>query len=226
MHREHPRWAGKSYVPHESQRLPMSRGSSDGQVNTPSATGTCIVLTYRAINFGREGTAVADDLQRLLDERAIRRILLDYCRGIDRCDRDLIAGVYHPDATDDHGGYVGTGVGFADYVVERLTGDYDATLHFLGDSCIDFVDDDTAEVETYVLAQHRRDDPATIVHFGGRYLDRMERRNGEWKIAERLVVREWDKTESVELAWPAHRFAEGGRLPEPSVVDRRGDPEI
>ena len=160
------------------------------------------------------------DLQRLLDERAIRRVLLDYCRGIDRCDRDLIAGVYHPDATDDHGGYVGTGQGFADYAVARLADAYDATLHFLGDSVIDWTDDDTAEVETYVLAQHRIDDPPTIVHFGGRYLDRFERRAGAWRIADRRVVREWDKTERVEPAWPPHRFLEGARTGE-GIVDRR-----
>lgn len=166
---------------------------------------------------------MVDDLQRLLDERAIRRVLLDYCRGIDRCDRALIAGVYHPDAVDDHGGYVGTGHGFADYAVPRLLEAYDATLHVLGDSLIDWDpgSDDIASVETYVLAQHRIDDPPTIVHFGGRYLDRFERRAGEWKIASRVVVREWDKRETVESAWPPDRFVDGARSPE-GVVDRRG----
>ena len=166
---------------------------------------------------------MADDLQRLLDERAIRRVLLDYCRGVDRCDRDLIASAYHPDATDDHGGYVGTGPGFADYAVARLRAAYDATLHFLGDSCIDWspAADDVAEVETYVLAQHRIDDPPTIVRFGGRYLDRFERRDGAWRIAARVVVREWDTRETIDPAWPPHRFVDGARTPE-GFVDRRG----
>jgi hypothetical protein len=37
------------------------------------------------------------ELQRLLDERAIRRCLTDYCRGIDRLDADLLRSVYHAD---------------------------------------------------------------------------------------------------------------------------------
>ena len=164
---------------------------------------------------------MADELRRLLDERAIRRLLLEYCRGVDRCDREMIAGVYHPDAVDDHGGYVGTGEGFADYAVARLRGSYDATLHVLGDSLFDWVDDDAAEVETYVLAQHRIDDPPSIVHFGGRYLDRFERREGRWGIAERVVVREWDKRETIEPAWPPNRFVDGCRDDPSGVRDRR-----
>ena len=49
--------------------------------------------------------------------------------------------------------------------------------------------------------------------FGGRYVDRFERRDGEWKIAHRTVVHEWDKVEHVELAFPPGRFTEGVRGP-------------
>ena len=50
------------------------------------------------------------DLQRLLDERAIERLLVDYCRGVDRLDAALVASVYHSDGTDDHGSFKGLGV--------------------------------------------------------------------------------------------------------------------
>ena len=60
------------------------------------------------------------DLRRLADERAIERRLVDYCRGVDRGDAALVASVYHPDGTDDHGSFKGLGVDFAEYVTRRL----------------------------------------------------------------------------------------------------------
>lgn len=152
------------------------------------------------------------NIQRLLDEREIHRRLTDYCRGVDRCDAELIASVYHPDATDDHGSFVGLGVDFAGYVVDRL-GRYDATMHTITNTTIDFAGDDTAHVETYVHAEHRRADEAgtEIVSFGGRYVDRFERRHGAWRIADRVVVHEWDRTDRVTLAFEPGRFRPGIR---------------
>src|SRR5687768_13411129 len=66
-------------------------------------------------------TVVMDaELQRLLDEREIERRLADYCRGVDRGDAELVASVYHPDGTDDHGSFRGLGIDFAAYVTRRL----------------------------------------------------------------------------------------------------------
>ncbi len=95
----------------------------------------------------------------------------------------------------------------------RLRDGFDATQHTIGDSVIEFADDDTAYVETYVCARQRRHDETGqfLETFGGRYVDRFERRGGEWKIADRVVVHEWDKVERVELAFPAGRFTEGRR---------------
>ena len=87
------------------------------------------------------------DLQRLLDERAIQRRLVDYCRGVDRRDAALVASVYHPDGTDDHGSFKGLGVDFSEYVTRRLGERYEATLHTISNAVIDFTGPDTADVE-------------------------------------------------------------------------------
>lgn len=154
-----------------------------------------------------------DELERMLDERAIRRVLLDYCRGIDRCDAELVASVYHPDATDDHGMFRGSGADFARFATDRLRVACESTLHFLGDSIVDFTGRHTARTETYVLAYHRRRDAdgPYLESFGGRYVDRMERRDGRWRIADRVCIREWDKVERFEPAFPEGTFAEGRR---------------
>ena len=154
-----------------------------------------------------------DDVQRLLDERAIRRRLVEYCRGIDRLDVELVRGVYHPDATDDHGSFVGLGVDFAQYAVCRMGEGCEATMHVIGNSIIDFAGSDAAFVESQVVAyQQRRDEAGPFLQtFGGRYVDRFERRHGDWRIAHRLCVHDWDKVERIELAFPPGKFTEGVR---------------
>ena len=156
------------------------------------------------------------DLRRLLDEREIQRRLVDYCRGVDRGDAALVASVYHPDGTDDHGSFKGLGADFAHYVTRRLADRYQATMHTIGNPVIDFAGPDVAHVETHVCARQRREDEQGVVleTFGGRYVDRFERRSGAWKIAHRTVVHEWDKLEHVELAFPPGRFTDGVRGPD------------
>jgi hypothetical protein len=153
------------------------------------------------------------ELEQLLAERAIRRRLLDYCRGIDRCDAELVASVYWPDATDDHGAYRGSGVDFGRYATEKLREHAEATSHLIGDSIFDVESDDVVLVETPVWAVHRcRDaDGEFVERFGGRYLDRFERRDGEWRIADRLVTHDWDVKERIERAFPPGRFTPSPR---------------
>ena len=60
--------------------------------------------------------------------------------------------------------------------------------------------DDTARVESHVCARQRRidDDGLVVVEtFGGRYVDRFERRNGEWRIAYRTVVYDRERFDKV-----------------------------
>jgi len=150
---------------------------------------------------------------RLVDERAILRRLMDYCRGIDRLDEALVASVYHPDGTDDHGSFVGLGSDFARLVVRRLREHALSTTHFIGHPIIDFTSDFAADVEVQVLAWHRvrRHDGEWLEKFGGRYFDRFEKRDGEWRIAHRAVTHDWDALERVEPAFPSGTFRSSPR---------------
>jgi len=149
------------------------------------------------------------ELQRLFDERAIRRCLTDYCRAIDRIDADLLRTVFHPDSHAAYGSYNGSGPGFVDYAIPRERDRWRASQHTIGNSTIDFVADDVAHVETYVHAELVAEN--SVVHFGGRYIDRFERRDGQWKIADRVVVHDLDRLEHTEPAFPIDKFAEGRR---------------
>jgi hypothetical protein len=151
----------------------------------------------------------SDDLVRdLADRLAIQDCLVRYSRGIDRLDEDLIRSAYWEDSTDDHGNYRGNGHEFAAFAVPRLRRAFETTHHVLSNSTVD-LDGDRAHVETYVQALHVHH-PDEQGHrrtflFGGRYVDRMERRGAEWRIADRVVVRDWSRvdvvTDDIEDAW-------------------------
>lgn len=148
-----------------------------------------------------------------LAERAIRRCLVDYCRGIDRCDAELVASVYHPGATDDHGSFVGLGADFARLATGKLRTYALATTHFIGEPLIDFVSATMAEVETPVIAWHRVSDAdgEFLENFCGRYFDRFECREGDWRIVDRRLTHDWDTKVRVDAAFPLGTFAPSPR---------------
>jgi SnoaL-like protein len=53
---------------------------------------------------------------------------------------------------------------------------------------------DLAHSESYVLFAQRRRDGTKVDLGGGRYIDRLERRAGEWRIAARELVIDWTAT--------------------------------
>lgn len=120
---------------------------------------------------------------------AVRRILHLYCRSVDRLDADLLRSIYHDDAICDFGAFQGNAIAMVPAIIARLESDYLRTSHLLHSSAID-VDGDGAIAETYFTAilLHANSDTAIEECNQGRYLDRLERRDGAWKIARRTVV--------------------------------------
>jgi hypothetical protein len=132
----------------------------------------------------------------LTDKQAIYEVILRYCRGIDRLDMDLVHSCYHLGAIDHHTNFEGDRDAFVIWVeaaLRRLAG----TMHLVGNHLVE-LDGDAARVETYCTAFHWAD-PSTSdlpnMTTGLRYVDRFERRFGEWRIAERFALREWIRME-------------------------------
>ena len=162
----------------------------------------------------RSIASVDADIAVLLAEREIRRRLLDYCRGVDTCDDELLRSAYHADSTDDHGSFSGNGHDFVAAVVPVLASRYQATQHTIGDTVFEWVDATTVETETYVQAQHlgADDDGQFLEWFAGVYLDRFEHRDRAWRIADRRLFRTWDKTERVDPCFPPGTFTDPRRV--------------
>jgi ketosteroid isomerase-like protein len=149
---------------------------------------------------------LAKSLDELLQKDAIRDQLYRYCRAVDRGDKELMRGVYHPDATDNHGVFEGKASDFVELNIDDVLPGLSITQHSIGNVLIE-LNGDLARVESYVLATHRVDqaDGSYDIVVWGRYLDRFERRNGEWRIAHRQCVfdgvRNDKASASLEMDW-------------------------
>jgi hypothetical protein len=137
-------------------------------------------------------------LRLMLDKQEIHEVMMRYCRAIDRMDEELLRGVYHPDAIDNHGLFNGPAADFIPWCMNQLREAYLATQHVVSNELIE-VRGDTAFCEFYFVAHHRyeRNGEPRHMEAGGRYVDRFERRQGEWRIAERTVVVDWQRMDRV-----------------------------
>lgn len=138
------------------------------------------------------------ELRVLLDEAAIRRLLVRYARGVDRRDFELAGTCFAPDAFASYpGSWEGTG---REQIVEflHIAKQYESTMHFIGNQTVE-INGDKANAETYAIAYHRRAGGAQDFTIGVRYLDDFERRDGEWLITKHLPVRDWVREDAVVL---------------------------
>jgi uncharacterized protein (TIGR02246 family) len=155
-------------------------------------------------------------LAELLAEREVRGVIARYARGIDRLDMELVRSCYWPDATDVHGTFTGSRDGFIAWV-EPLLQRHTMTMHHLAEVLVD-LHGDSAAVETYGVAYHSGEPSGDLrwnYAAGFRYADRFERRDGAWRIADRVTVVEWVTPWDVDTA----RTAIFGRLASRSEAD-------
>ncbi len=156
-----------------------------------------------------------DALVELLAKQAIHEVVLRYCRGIDRLDRELVRGCYWPEATDEHGSFFGTRDEYVAWVFDRMLPRYQVTMHFVGNVLVE-VHGQVAKCETYGIALHRALDerpdgrPRAEHDYqsGFRYVDDFACRDGVWRIARRICTLEWTLAVPAR-AWfdspPTHR---------------------
>ena len=157
------------------------------------------------------------------DRFAIQDLAALYMRGLDRLDGDLLAAQFWPEARLEYGIFCGGPADFASFCMEALK-DHDANQHMLGQHLIDFGSPDEAFGEVYYQAYHRTTDEAGAkrdLFIAGRYVDRYERRGGEWRIAYRSELVDWLRDEAACDAMLAHApFIRGARKPADPLYHR------
>ena len=141
-------------------------------------------------------------VQRLLAHAEIRDVLARYARGIDRADGELLKSCYHPDAIEEHAGnYEGNALQYVEEAIPRVQ-QMGVMQHLLGTSYIE-LEGDIAYVETYVwtFVRFQQDGQEVDTFTGGRLIDRFERRRGEWRIAHRRTVVDWNRDTPSTEGW-------------------------
>jgi hypothetical protein len=134
---------------------------------------------------------------------------------MDRVDAEMIASCYWPGAIDDHGTFVGSGAEFA-VKPERSSPENISAHHQLGQSLIE-VHGNRALSETYFsyTAIRGYEEGERWVEVHGRYLDRLELRDEQWKLSYRKVVIDVSREQPSPSAFretSAHSL--GGRHPD------------
>ncbi|MEW9854651.1 nuclear transport factor 2 family protein [Novosphingobium sp. M1R2S20] len=124
-------------------------------------------------------------LAELMDRHEIHQVLLRYARGLDRLDNELVRSCYWDDAIEDHGHFVGTPDDFISWA-DGTTLMFEATQHAILNHVCELQDQD-AYCETYY---HFSGTTVEGPHFmsTGRYVDHFQKRDGEWRIANRVTL--------------------------------------
>lgn len=139
----------------------------------------------------------------LTDRQEISDTLQRYIRGIDRHDKELARSAFWPDARINLGSPMGREK-YVDHEESALAG-YAAHQHHITGQTVD-IEGNTAHVESYVffiaVPRNQSRDAAGPASPGralvseetqlgsGRYIERWEKRDGEWRILVREYVHE------------------------------------
>jgi hypothetical protein len=164
-------------------------------------------------------------LQTLLDERDIKNCVLRYCHGTDRLDWSMVVDCYLPEAADDHGAFQGGPSELASWL-EAKSRSRRAKQHYVANQLVEIVGASAVCESYYCCYIEFVNDPefstaegAEAVLMGGRYVDRLSRVDGGWKISRRVAVLDWSRSLGRPTEWDApaaNQFARGGH--------RDGDP--
>lgn len=148
------------------------------------------------------------DLQFVLDRLAIQDVLVRYFRAIDRGDRSEVRSCFTADVRAAYSGRapalgIDALLGSLEPFFHSLErGETKISTHFMGNLHLERIEGDDAETETNAIAFHVR--PGTsgdrVAVRSLRYLDRLRRTAGGWRICERSHTLDWASEEAATSA--------------------------
>lgn len=185
------------------------------------------------------------DIEEIGARMEIYDVLNRYVRGVDRRDSELLQSAYFADAVDirSYSPDELSPAQFAARVVQGFGEVPEMAQHHMTNVHYDIdLDRGVADIESYAICFHpvgpgtslllQPSDGETHVRFvGTRYVDRFERRDGEWRIARRVALIDWARSDL--FGEPAPVLSEwredlrpGYRGDDPSVLLSRSTQDV
>lgn len=162
-------------------------------------------------------------MQEVQDRQAIFDCIKRNSRGNDRFDVDLVTSSYHDDGVHELGEKEISGRQYGEHANNAHGRLFDATLHNVTMHACE-IKGDVAHAESYSLGVFLDKGAETGRILAGRYIDRLEKRDGEWKIALRRatveVAIEGKATLPNGVPLPGSRFLRGNRDASDPSYDR------
>ena len=124
------------------------------------------------------------DVQYLKDRTEILDCIARHARGCDRHDEAVIGSTYHDDAVDQHGFAMNSGPEYGRWANSSHAATSEVHTHNITTHSCE-IEGDVAHCETYSIVVLLGNDGRTAQFISGRYIDRLERRSGTWRIALR-----------------------------------------
>jgi hypothetical protein len=154
-------------------------------------------------------------LDDLVDEAAIKRVQLRYCRGIDRHDWELVRTCFKPGSHHHIGPFRGAAEELVPWLAQTMTS-FSSTVHFSGNQLVEIHGDD-AWAEQYVRACHRIASTAEVRErewiVDLRYVDMFERTNDVWRIARRILITDSVREDAPDMTKSDDGWLMGDRFP-------------
>jgi hypothetical protein len=130
------------------------------------------------------------DVAYLMDRAKIIDCVARHARAQDRHDSALLKTAYHTDGYDEHGNVVNKAADYPAWVNALHDESFGLHLHCITTHNCE-ITAGVAHAESYVLFGLETRDGAEVWFGGGRYVDRLEERDGEWRIAVRRTIIDW-----------------------------------
>jgi hypothetical protein len=148
--------------------------------------------------------ALEAKVQHLMDREAIFDCIKRNSRGNDRFDAELIVSTYHPDGVHELGENRISGREYGDHANHAHAAIAEVNLHNVTlHNCE--IEGDVAHAESYVIGLFADKGAETSRMLAGRYIDRLEKRDGEWRIVLRRAT--------VEVAMEGKAILPNGKTP-------------
>jgi hypothetical protein len=158
------------------------------------------------MNLEEELTKLKATVENLKSRQDILDCIQRESRSRDRQDGQMIAGCWWEDGVDEHGPNVTKAPEYAERANKEHAQFFNMTSHNITNHLCE-IRGDTAYCESYVVGGLFWLDGKTTTIAFGRYLDQLEKRNGQWRIVTRRCTIEM--TADTDATWVYSKAVKG-----------------